>query len=91
MGWPGYGSMLNRRAGIATNDYACDPTALYVSDPTREQNPVLAFGPDVNAVDLGGESSDIGETLPAILRSHRSAPDHFGEICYFRLAMTCFP
>jgi len=49
---------------IATADHGCDPTASG-HDHTREHVPVLAFGPDINAVDLGRRQSfaDMGETL----------------------------
>ncbi len=54
---------------IATADHGCDPTAPG-HDHTREHVPVLAFGPDVNAVDLGQRESfaDIGETLAGHLK-----------------------
>ena len=54
---------------IATADHGCDPTALG-HDHTREHVPVLAFGPDINAVDLGERESfaDIGETLAGHLK-----------------------
>ena len=49
---------------IATADHGCDPTASG-HDHTREHVPVLAFGPDINAIDLGRRQSfaDMGETL----------------------------
>ena len=54
---------------IATADHGCDPTASG-HDHTREHVPVLAFAPDVNAVDLGERESfaDIGETLAGHLK-----------------------
>ena len=54
---------------IATADHGCDPTAPG-HDHTREHVPVLAFGPEVNAVDLGERESfaDIGETLASHLK-----------------------
>ncbi len=54
---------------IATADHGCDPTAPG-HDHTREHVPVLAFGSDVNAVDLGQRESfaDIGETLAGHLK-----------------------
>ena len=59
------------RAGdlvIATADHGCDPT-FPGHDHTRENVPVLAFGPKVLAVSLGARQSfaDIGQTVAAHL------------------------
>jgi len=59
------------RAGdlvFATADHGCDPT-FPGHDHTRENVPVLAFGPDVLAVPLGARQSfaDIGQTVAAHL------------------------
>lgn len=49
---------------VISADHGCDPT-WPGSDHTRENIPVLMFGPNVPAIDLGGRSSfaDIGQTL----------------------------
>ena len=49
---------------IVTADHGCDPT-WSGHDHTREHVPVLAFGPEINPVPLGGRTSfsDIGQTL----------------------------
>ena len=59
------------RAGdlvFATADHGCDPT-FPGHDHTRENVPVLAFGPEVLAVPLGARQSfaDIGQTVAAHL------------------------
>ena len=59
---------------IITADHGCDPTAPG-TDHTREQVPVLGFGPGVASRDIGGRASfaDIGETLATHLRLPRGA------------------
>lgn len=48
---------------IATADHGCDPTAPG-TDHTREHVPVLAFGPGVPAIDLGGRAfADVGASF----------------------------
>ncbi|MGA0844228.1 MAG: phosphopentomutase [Arenicellales bacterium] len=49
---------------LATADHGCDPT-LQGHDHTRENVPVLAFGPGLEAADLGARTSfaDAGQTL----------------------------
>ncbi|MEK9941915.1 MAG: phosphopentomutase [Gammaproteobacteria bacterium] len=49
---------------LATADHGCDPT-LQGHDHTRENVPVLAFGPGLVAADLGARTSfaDAGQTL----------------------------
>jgi phosphopentomutase len=48
---------------VLTADHGCDPT-WPGSDHTREQVPVLAFGPDVPARDLGRLAfADVGQTI----------------------------
>jgi phosphopentomutase len=49
---------------IITADHGCDPT-WHGTDHTRENVPVLAFGPDVAARPLGRRDgfADIGQTL----------------------------
>ena len=59
------------RAGdlvFATADHGCDPT-FPGHDHTRENVPVLAFGPEVLAAPLGARQSfaDIGQTVAAHL------------------------
>ena len=53
---------------ILTADHGCDPT-WQGTDHTREQVPVLAFGPDVGAGKIGALETfaDIGETIAAHL------------------------
>ncbi len=53
---------------IITADHGCDPT-WQGSDHTREQVPVLAFGPDIGSGGLGALDTfaDIGETIAAHL------------------------
>ncbi len=53
---------------VITADHGCDPT-FPGSDHTRENVPVLFFGPGVAARDLGGRDSfaDIGQTIAAHL------------------------
>ena len=69
---------------IITADHGCDPTAPG-HDHTREHVPVLAFGPDVNAVDLGERESfaDIGETLAGHLKvaPFGTGESFLSEIC----------
>ena len=69
---------------IATADHGCDPTAPG-HDHTREHVPVLAFGPDANAVDLGERESfaDIGETLAHHLKvaPFGTGKSFLSEIC----------
>lgn len=54
---------------IITADHGCDPT-WPGSDHTRENIPVLAFGPNIEAVSLGVRQSfaDIGQTLAAFFQ-----------------------
>ena len=49
---------------VITADHGCDPT-LPGSDHTREHVPVLAFGPDIPAGDIGRRDTfaDIGQSL----------------------------
>jgi phosphopentomutase len=49
---------------VITADHGCDPT-WQGSDHTREHVPVLAFGPEIAARELGGRSTfaDIGQSL----------------------------
>ncbi len=59
------------RAGdlvVISADHGCDPT-WPGSDHTRENIPVLMFGPDIPALSLGGRNSfaDIGQTVAAHL------------------------
>ena len=53
-------------AAIFTADHGCDPTTPG-TDHTREYVPLLVFGPQVRAVNLGlrGSLSDIGQTVAA--------------------------
>ncbi len=53
---------------VITADHGNDPT-FRGSDHTREQVPVLAFGPGIPAVALGARASlaDIGQTVAAHL------------------------
>ncbi|WP_407048572.1 phosphopentomutase [Methyloraptor flagellatus] len=52
---------------VITADHGCDPT-WPGTDHTREQVPVLAFGPGVPARDAGGcRFADVGETIAAHL------------------------
>ncbi len=57
---------------VISADHGCDPT-WPGSDHTRENIPVLIFGPDVPAINLGGRSSfaDIGQTIAAHLQLPR--------------------
>jgi phosphopentomutase len=50
--------------GVITADHGCDPT-WRGSDHTREQVPVLAFGPEIAARPLGrrGSFADIGQSI----------------------------
>jgi phosphopentomutase len=49
---------------VITADHGCDPT-WPGTDHTRENVPVLAFGPGIRAAELGVRESfaDIGQTL----------------------------
>lgn len=53
---------------IITADHGCDPTWIG-TDHTREQVPILAFGPGIGAREIGVRPSfaDIGETIAAHL------------------------
>ena len=53
-------------AAIFTADHGCDPTTPG-TDHTREYVPLVVFGPQVRAVNLGlrGSLSDIGQTVAA--------------------------
>ncbi|MCR9236736.1 MAG: phosphopentomutase [Alphaproteobacteria bacterium] len=53
---------------IITADHGCDPTWVG-TDHTREQVPILAFGPGIGAQEIGVRPSfsDIGETIAAHL------------------------
>jgi phosphopentomutase len=53
-------------AAIFTADHGCDPT-VPGTDHTREYVPLVVFGPEVRAVNLGlrGSLSDIGQTVAA--------------------------
>lgn len=53
---------------IITADHGCDPTWVG-TDHTREQVPILVFGPGVGAKEIGVRSTfaDIGETIAAHL------------------------
>jgi phosphopentomutase len=53
-------------AAIFTADHGCDPTTPG-TDHTREYVPLMVFGPQVRAVNLGlrGSLSDIGQTVAA--------------------------
>lgn len=65
---------------IITADHGCDPT-FPGSDHTRENVPVLIFGPDITAGNLGGRDSfaDIGQTLATHLGL---SPLEFGVDCF---------
>lgn len=54
---------------VLSADHGCDPT-WPGSDHTRENVPVLIFGPDVPAINLGGRDTfaDIGQTVASHLR-----------------------
>ena len=54
---------------VLSADHGCDPT-WPGSDHTRENVPVLMFGPDVPAINLGGRETfaDIGQTVASHLR-----------------------
>ena len=60
---------------VLSADHGCDPT-WPGSDHTRENVPVLMFGPDVPAIDLGGRETfaDMGQTVASHLRL--AALDH---------------
>ena len=49
---------------VLTADHGCDPT-WHGSDHTREQVPILAFGPDIEGGPIGSRDSfaDIGQSL----------------------------
>lgn len=52
---------------VITADHGCDPT-WRGTDHTREQVPILAFGPTIGAGPVGGRAfADIGETVAAHL------------------------
>lgn len=64
---------------IISADHGCDPT-WPGSDHTRENIPVLMFGPKVPALNLGGRNTfaDIGQTIA----SHLGLPElQFGTDC----------
>ncbi len=65
---------------VITADHGCDPT-MAGSDHTREQIPMLFFGPGVAARELGISSSfcDIGQTLAHHLGS---APLAHGQVLF---------
>jgi phosphopentomutase len=64
---------------ILSADHGCDPT-WPGSDHTRENIPVIMFGPEVPATDLGGRDTfaDIGQTVAAHLNV---APLDYGTSC----------
>lgn len=64
---------------VITADHGCDPT-WPGSDHTRENVPMLVFGPGVAARDLGRRESfaDIGQTVASHLGL---APLEYGEAC----------
>ena len=52
---------------IITADHGCDPTAPG-TDHTREQVPILGFGPGIGSRDIGKRGfADVGETIAAHL------------------------
>lgn len=65
---------------LITADHGCDPT-WPGSDHTRENVPILIFGPGVESRDLGARESfaDMGQTLASHLNV---APLAFGKDCF---------
>lgn len=63
------GIMKEGDLAIITADHGCDPT-WKGSDHTRENIPILAFGPQIQAVSLGKRQTfaDIGQTLASHLK-----------------------
>jgi phosphopentomutase len=63
---------------IITADHGCDPT-WHGSDHTRENIPVLAFGPGIKPQELGVRTTfaDIGQTIARLRRCN--AARHFGN------------
>jgi len=65
---------------VFTADHGCDPT-WPGSDHTRENIPVLIFGPNIPAIDLGGRPTfaDIGQTVASHLKLSKLA---YGSDCF---------
>lgn len=60
--------MRSEDLGLITADHGCDPT-LRGTDHTREQIPILGFGPSIGAAPIGRRDTfaDIADTVAAHL------------------------